>query len=642
VQYLEVIEHGALSRHSDLRLLIWAKQGDVNHSRFFTKVTDAWAHCERFTATHDLYSSLGLRHVSVVQNAIDQKKSMPRGTESDVHALLGLAMEFDLSGTERTKKNLFDTEAEILGFLGTLPLKPTMTVLSGGGIHTYWLFQGAWAFAAGEREQAKAISTGWHRTVAALAQRTVDPTFSLDRVYRVAGTVNHKYTPPRQVEVAVLDGTRYTPQQFSPYADSSTSAAVAPNGAVAALRHVKDIQTSKEIPQLPTPVANLVALSEDFAEIWHHKVEGRNKWSQSEWDLSLANALHDAGLEATVIATALAVNRFNHGAQVKPASYFARTLAKAGVYESDRPTEPEIPPALDTKGSGVPPPAKDTKRNVRRVREPAARGPQEGEEGDSEAGEDVEAPDVGDNGHRDPEDRERFLAALSQAVGLNISGIEYTDKGQGHEGFSFIFKLHSGAEVPISKMAMVRSSPNWLNTRMMCPQDQIPFRELTKNAWIELISKILVYADNVSIDENRVRMMLMIELSNFLSTARPPDLSARKKLDIEAYANTGSTFYLKGVIYFGLPAFRKWHNMNVGKLDDQVLLNTMKTYRFVRQKLAGRRYWTVPIEQFNELVGGIHGKEASIVGATLEGEDAAWDSSEDSRPVAGGHEGDPN
>jgi hypothetical protein len=639
VKYLEVIDNGALARNADLRLLIWAKQGDVNHSRFFNKVEDAWAHCERFVETHDLYSGLGLRNASVVQKAIDQKKPLPRGTENDVHALLGLAMEFDLADGPRTKKNLFEKPGQIRDFLQTLPLRPTMTVFSGGGYHVYWLFTQAWVFKEGDRERAKAGAVGWHRFVTALSARTVDSTFSLDRVYRVAGTVNHKY--PARVEIEHLGLDRYTPDQFSPYADTSGSSAVAPDGAVAALRHVKDIQTSKEVPQLPSSVANLVALEPEFAEIWHHRVAGKEKWSQSEWDLSLANALGDAGLSAPVIATALAVNRFNSGAQVKPASYFARTLAKAGVYESDRPSEPPVHASRDQKGSGVPPQKERKKRQVQRVREPATPESEAGEEDDHEAPAEVDEG-VSDNGSRDPEDRERFLQALSRAVGINIQGIEYIDKGQGHEGFNFTITLHSGKKVPISKIATLRSLPNWRNTRVMCPHDWIPVSEPGKSAWEELIGKILLYAENISIDENKLRMMMFIELSNYLSVARPLDLSSRKKLDVEAYANTGAAFYLKGVVHFGLPAFRKWFNMNVGKLDEQAFLQVMRDDQFVRVKMSGRRYWTFSIDRFNEIVGGIHGKEAHSPGSTLEGEDTAWDSSQDSRPTATRDEGDPN
>ena len=646
MKYLEAIENGALARHSDLRLLIWAKQGDSNHSRFFNKVRDAWAHCEKLIETHDLYTGLGLRHTSLLYPAIEAKRPLPRGGEADIHGMLGLAMEFDLGEGPRTKKNLFQTETEIVAFLETLPLRPTMTVASGGGVHVYWLFSQAWVFADGERELAKRMSTGWHRTVAALARRTVDPTFSLDRVYRVAGTRNHKYTPARAVEILSLDGPRYTTAKFDQYADTSAVPGAAPPGAVAALRGVKEIQSGKKIPQLPTPVANLVALQPEFADQWHHRIPGKEAWSQSEWDLSIANTLSDAGLDAPTIAAALAVNRFNNGAQVKPESYFVRTLAKVGVYETNRLEQSAGTSSFDQKKQVVQAQAGREKGSVQRVRGPAADGAQEGEAGGSGAGEaadeGVDGDRAGDNGSYPVPESEQFFAALSRSVGLSIRGIEYVDKGQGHDGFTFTILLHSGRRVPISRISMLRSLSNWKNTRVTCPQDHIPANEPHKVAWEELISKVLMFAQNCTIDENQVRMAIYIELSNYLISARPVDLSKRTKHEVEAYAHTGAAFFYEGGIYFGVPAFRKWYNMNAGKLEEGIFLQAMRDDLFEREKLGGRRFWKVSIDKFNHLVGGTHGKSEGGSGGDEEGTGPAWDSSADTRPSAGGDAGDPN
>jgi len=89
----------------------------------------------------------------------------------------------------------------IMTHLDTLPLYPSVTVLTGGGIHAYWLFS-----------KPIAVTTPRHKELMARAQRLwvdvvvhADPSAKdLARVLRLPDTLNHKYSPPRVVEV--IDG----------------------------------------------------------------------------------------------------------------------------------------------------------------------------------------------------------------------------------------------------------------------------------------------------------------------------------------------------------------------------------------------------------------------------------------------------
>ena len=93
----------------------------------------------------------------------------------------------------------------IIAHLDTLPLYPSVVVNSGGGLHAYWLFS-----------RPVVLNTPQHKARMARAQRLwvdavvhADPSVKdLARVLRLPGTLNHKYSPPRVVEVIEGDPIR--------------------------------------------------------------------------------------------------------------------------------------------------------------------------------------------------------------------------------------------------------------------------------------------------------------------------------------------------------------------------------------------------------------------------------------------------
>ena len=82
-----------------------------------------------------------------------------------------------------------------LAHLDTLPVYPTATIDSGGGIHTYWMLSELVSVGEDNHEELRRLQAAWVLLVAA-----DNGAHDLQRVLRVPGTLNRKYDPPRPVQ----------------------------------------------------------------------------------------------------------------------------------------------------------------------------------------------------------------------------------------------------------------------------------------------------------------------------------------------------------------------------------------------------------------------------------------------------------
>jgi hypothetical protein len=89
----------------------------------------------------------------------------------------------------------FNSPDEAQRKLDFFPLKPSLIVNSGGGIHAYWLLGDPIVLSTG----AAAFRNLLRRTARALSAdlASAEPA----RVLRLPGTFNHKYSPPREVKL---------------------------------------------------------------------------------------------------------------------------------------------------------------------------------------------------------------------------------------------------------------------------------------------------------------------------------------------------------------------------------------------------------------------------------------------------------
>jgi hypothetical protein len=106
-------------------------------------------------------------------------------TLASVRKLDALYVDFDFKDTPR------EQVAEILK---AFPLQPSYAVLSGGGVHVYWALKDPLADLARARTALRGLAILLKADISA-----AEPA----RVLRVPGTINHKYTPPREVRLIV-------------------------------------------------------------------------------------------------------------------------------------------------------------------------------------------------------------------------------------------------------------------------------------------------------------------------------------------------------------------------------------------------------------------------------------------------------
>jgi len=165
----------------------------------------------------NIYYSIGLMEPGIRSG---------RGTESDVSLIPGVWIDVDLSTGVHASKSLPSSTEEALEALDdALPIEPTITIHSGGGLHCYWLFDEVWEFISDgttegdhERERQRTQAMGLVQRFQAHFQRAwkmrgwhLDSTFDLARVLRVPGSLNLKIkNDQRPVDIVSNDGERYS------------------------------------------------------------------------------------------------------------------------------------------------------------------------------------------------------------------------------------------------------------------------------------------------------------------------------------------------------------------------------------------------------------------------------------------------
>lgn len=125
-----------------------------------------------------------------------------RGGATDCLAAPGLWADIDIAGpNHRESTGLPADKDAALAMLAEFPLRPSIIVDTGGGLHPYWLFA-----EPVPAEQATGLLARWAVTWMAHAEARglrVDNVFDLPRVLRVPGTTNQKNGAP----VAVIEAT---------------------------------------------------------------------------------------------------------------------------------------------------------------------------------------------------------------------------------------------------------------------------------------------------------------------------------------------------------------------------------------------------------------------------------------------------
>ena len=310
-EFLDTLWPGGVPAKS--QILVWTLQDA--QSRFFVDIDDAASWFAEASETRDAYIGVGLRP-DTLKGGVRAK----RGSSKQVTWIPGLAIDLDVQGPGHKKQNLFQSAEHASIFLESLPLVPTVTVSTGGGLQAWWLFDEP-VDAATHREELEAAAFGWQKMVRSVAGRDgteVDSTFDLSRVLRCPGTFNRKLKEPRPVSERESNGPRHKFSVFDQWAvKPSDSGEIISNLEVHA-----DAAT-------PEQIALMCETDNEFESIWK-RTKTMQDMSPSAWDMSLANVLVTAGFSDQKIADTLISYRRNHGdtPKLRP-DYLGRTIAKA-------------------------------------------------------------------------------------------------------------------------------------------------------------------------------------------------------------------------------------------------------------------------------------------------------------------------
>jgi len=318
-QFLEVIFGDVLETDETLRILIWTRPGRnrTSDSVFFNSTLAAGDFSRQFREKRDIYFGLGLRKEGLADGR--------RGKESEVIGIPAFCMDFDVASEGAEGKNVFEDRSEVEELLRSLRNQPTVAVLSGHGIHAYWKLDEPWIFESqDEWDSARRMSLGWFRHVKSQTERVIDSTYTLDRVWRIPGTYNHKTEPPSMVEILFHDDFRtYDPEDdFGMFA--ATKEQISTLGGMNEGRIKLTIDRQASTPEV---AKSLVVASEDFAKLWH---QVRKMKSQSEYDMAIACAGREAGWTVAETLAAVVANRRMKSGDMKYGNdgYYSLTLTK--------------------------------------------------------------------------------------------------------------------------------------------------------------------------------------------------------------------------------------------------------------------------------------------------------------------------
>jgi len=289
-------------------LSIWTMPGKRTAYFPVTDLSSAVKYAENLFDTYDVYYGVGLRG----QDLGDTK----RGSNEDVSVLPAFWADIDIAGDAHAETALPQTQDEAMAFLDSLPLKPSIIVSSGNGLHVYWVFESPIGIAtAAHRDNVSAALKGWQAHINDKAFERgwkLDNTADLSRVLRVPGGMNHKAGGSgKRAEVLVDNGQRYAPPAFTAYvkveqpSDTTPAPKKQSDGTTAFtgmvgsgtkiidgcmfMRHCRDHAAKLTEPQWYAMMSNL-ALCSDGKELCHQFSKRYPGYKSTQTDAKIAHA----------------------------------------------------------------------------------------------------------------------------------------------------------------------------------------------------------------------------------------------------------------------------------------------------------------------------------------------------------------
>lgn len=284
-----------------------------------SEIGNAGAFAAEKSASHNVYMGMGLRRQNLGPSS--------RGVSRDVCAIPGLWVELDVADEIHadSAKAYFPDKASALCFLNGLPLRPSIIIDSGHGVHAHWLFREPFLI---EEETdyrlASGLEHGWQVFLCGRTGYGIDSTFDLARVLRPPGTLNRKKGTVSQVQVVSQSGLRYNPDDFATWVEI---------GDPSAPRHIAHglvLNPKAEPPGMK--FYTLVQNDKRFKGHWDEKPINPKDNSSSAHALGLATIAGRAGWsdqEITDLLVAfLAKSKTSH-TKPRPLGWYAITIDTA-------------------------------------------------------------------------------------------------------------------------------------------------------------------------------------------------------------------------------------------------------------------------------------------------------------------------
>lgn len=299
----------------DRRIAIWTFPD--KRARFFKASDDAAEYAMQRADDSDVYFGVGLYRAGIKRG---------RGKATDVVAITALWADIDY-GKHPSGKKFPPNREEALKVVAHCGVSPTITVLSGHGLHAYWLLKEP--LEPGDRMAD--VARIWQGTLAACAKThgyDLDSVGDVSRLLRVPQTFNRKGGGATQVVVDKWSDVRHDTPDFEQWFHAD------------AYNATRDESTPVDVLTVnhdANPDSLLLTASLDnsklFERTWNKQRKGELiDGSPSGYDLSLAAQAVAMGWADQQIANLILAFRKKHGhddAKGRRRDYLTATIAKA-------------------------------------------------------------------------------------------------------------------------------------------------------------------------------------------------------------------------------------------------------------------------------------------------------------------------
>jgi len=452
-------------------------------------------------------------------------------------------VDFMAGAAHKGEKVYPPTQAEAQALCEALPWLPTCLVLSGHGLHAWWLSKEPEPFEAPkERDEGARLVLGWQYLLSKAAEAkgwSVDSTHDLARVLRLPGTWNTKdASNPRRVETLYLHADRrYVLEDADEYLPSDIpTPAQTPKG-----KRLEGPGWNLN-PQAMAPAEKLalaLAQVEGFADTWRRKrkLHGpRGDQSLSAFDFSLSIQMIQLGWTDQQIIDGLVQFRREQGEPKLRVDYYRTTLArsrKAGApSELDESIETWAVKREEAEQEEAAPP-------------PADGGDDQEEEEPSDSRGTYIRPDVSDK------KREAARNVVSGWLGFQVKRVEQTKSED-----PLLTLVTDRGTIKIGNNAVFQRQASFRGVVALLRHEQPP--KLKAKQWDPPMLNAL-WDLTIEVDvgtEATPRGRALAKVGTYLRRRAPLDLAEHTE---DAHIMPGRPLLADGKIWFSGEDFGEWH-----------------------------------------------------------------------------------